>query len=142
MSGGHTRRANSVMPLRRGRLPLADKIAACERAFRAAGLPVVFRIASITEETELDAALAARGYEKEGKTSIRLLDLAPFDPATSTPTASNPTGDADLTALPTAAWLEAFARFDGMSADHRAIHRAIVEATPYEMAYAACRDGE
>ncbi len=111
---------------------MADKIAHCERAFRAEGLPVVFRIPSITEETALDGALAARGYAKEGKTSIRLLDLTVFDQ----------TGDAELTALPTEAWLDAFARFDGMSAAHRAMHRAIVDATPYEMAYAACRDGD
>ena len=126
-----------MTPLRRGRLPLADKIAHCERAFRAAGLPVVFRIPSITEETALDGALAARGYAKEGKTSIRLLDLTAFDQPGSTST-----GDPDLTAMPTEAWLDAFARFDGMSAAHRTMHRAIVEATPYEMAYAACRDGE
>jgi ribosomal protein S18 acetylase RimI-like enzyme len=120
------------MSLRRGRLPLADKIAACERVYRAEGLPVVFRIPSILEETELDAVLAVRGYGKGGKTSIRLCDLTRFD---------HP-GQAELTAMPTDAWLETFARFDGMSAAERATHRAIVEATPYAMAYAACRDGE
>ena len=121
-----------MTPLRRGRLPLSDKIATCERAFRAEGLPIVFRIPSITEETELDAALAARGYVKAGKTSIRLLDLAAFDQA----------GEAELTAMPTEAWLDTFARFDGLSPGHRAMHRAIVDATPYEMAFAAVRDGD
>src|SRR5579872_6902712 len=76
--GGYTRRANSVNPLDRGLIPLADKIVACERAFQAEGLPIVFRIPSISADTDVDAALAVRGYAKSGKTSVRLAGLAAF----------------------------------------------------------------
>jgi ribosomal protein S18 acetylase RimI-like enzyme len=108
-AGGHTRRSNSVNPLRRGRLVLADKIIACERAFRAEGLPPVFRIPSITPK----------------------LELARF----------NEPADAALEPAPSEAWLDAFARFDGLGPAHREVHRVIVAETPYETAFAAAYDG-
>jgi ribosomal protein S18 acetylase RimI-like enzyme len=129
-ASGRSRRANSVNPVRRGALPLIEKIPVCEQAFRAEGLPPVFRIPSITPEHGLDDALAARGYRKGGKTSIRLCDLAGLAES----------GGATLTDMPTGAWLDTFARFDGMSAAECAAHRAIVAATPYDMAFGAVHD--
>lgn len=131
--GGHTRRTNSVWPMRAGVLPVEQKIDACERAYDAAGLPIVFRIPSITPDHALDGALAARGYHKRDKTSIRLMALA------------------DLTAHPAAAvvleptladdWLAAFARFDGMTASECDSHRAIVARTSWPTMFGSIRDG-
>lgn len=60
-AAGHTRRANAVTPLYESRLPAAEKIPYCERLYRQAGLPVVFRLLSFGDPA-LDAALAERGY--------------------------------------------------------------------------------
>jgi ribosomal protein S18 acetylase RimI-like enzyme len=132
--GGYTRRANSVNPLDRGRMPLVDKIAACERAFQAKGLPIVFRIPSITADTDLDAALAARGYTKSGKTSVRLADLAGF------------TGDLDdrVELLPHGSddWRAALARFNRLSDAQRAGHRAITDVIEAPTMFAAARAGD
>jgi ribosomal protein S18 acetylase RimI-like enzyme len=119
--------------MRAGGLPLAQKIAACERAFEAEGVPIVFRIPSITPECGLDAALAARGYRKVDKTSIRLLDLAGFT--------LQPLGQVELEAHLTLDWLAAFARFDGMTPVECETHRAIVAATRHPTMFGAIRDG-
>jgi hypothetical protein len=129
---GYTRRANSVNPQRRGRLPLDEKLAACERAYQAEGLGLVFRIPSIAEEAELDAALAARGYRKADKTSVRLLDLAAFE---------GDAADAALVAAPSAAWLAALARFNAMTAAQQAAHRAILGAVAEPARFAAVEEG-
>jgi ribosomal protein S18 acetylase RimI-like enzyme len=129
---GYTRRANSVNPLRRGRLPLDEKLAACERAYRAEGLELVFRIPSVAEESELDAALAARGYAKADKTSVRLLDLAAFDDDAADPALAVPLSEG---------WLAALARFNAMTDDQKAAHRAILGALAAPARFAAVEEG-
>jgi len=132
--GGYTRRANSVNPLDRGLIPLADKIVACERAFQAEGLPIVFRIPSISADTDVDAALAVRGYAKSGKTSVRLAGLAAF------------TGDLDgrveLAPRGSDDWRTALARFNRLSAAQCAGHRAITDVIEAPTMFAAARAGD
>jgi len=125
---GYTKRANSIQPLQRGRLPLDQKLAACEQAYRAEGLPLIFRIPSIAEEAELDSALAARGYHKAEKTSIRLLDLAWFDDIGAELALAGPLSDG---------WLAALARFNAMTAAQQSAHRAILGALVDPARYAA-----
>jgi ribosomal protein S18 acetylase RimI-like enzyme len=111
---------------------LDDKIPTCERAFAEQGLPIVFRIPSITEDTAVDGALATRGYTKFEKTSVRLLDLAGFD------------GDgAGVAVAPTAsdAWRAALARFNGLTDTQQRSHRAILDAIAAPTCFAAWLDG-
>jgi len=72
---GYTRRCNSITPVERGTRPLADKIAACEAAYAARHIPVVFRLPSTIATEELDGALAERNYYSADKTSIRVMAL-------------------------------------------------------------------
>ena len=58
---GHTRRANSINPLRQGSRDLRNKIADCEAAYRAQGLSAIFRISTLAERG-LDEMLRALGY--------------------------------------------------------------------------------
>ena len=130
---GHTRRANSVWPMRPGRLPLDQKIAACEQAFRDAGLPAVFHMASISAEPDLDDALAAHGYAKVDKTSIRLAPLAGVG-------VEHQAGVV-LEAALSAAWLDALAGFNRLTPTQSAAHRAIVGMTRHPTMFGAIRDG-
>ena len=116
-----------------GAVSLDTKITACERAYAAAGLPTVFRIPSITPDRALDAVLAARGYGKADKTSIRVADLADFTEPAAIPVTLEPTLSQD--------WLATFARFDGMTPQASAAHRAIVAATRHPTMFASVRDG-
>lgn len=133
-SRGYTRRANSVNPARHGQLPLAEKIATCERAFDDAGLPIVFRIPSIVADVELDAELAARGYTKSGKTSVRLADLADFTDDLDPRVALVPRASDD--------WRAALARFNGLTDAQREGHRAITDVIASPTMFAAARAGD
>src|SRR5690242_3932422 len=46
---GHTRRANSINPRWQGSRDLRQKTADCEAAYRARGLPAIFRISGLAE---------------------------------------------------------------------------------------------
>ncbi len=74
-SGGYTRRANSVNPLYPSAIPLEEKVAACERLYRAKGLGVIFKLTAASCPPGLDAFLSERGYASDAETSVQLLDL-------------------------------------------------------------------
>jgi ribosomal protein S18 acetylase RimI-like enzyme len=116
---GFTRRANSVNPLHPGRLDVAEKLARCEAAYRAQGLPVVFRITPLADPPGLDALLAARGYGREGETRVQLLD--PLRGAASDPACT-------LADVLDERWLEPFAELDEAPLSQRAARRAILAA--------------
>ncbi len=69
-SPGKARRARCVNAVATGRLPLEQKLALAEQVFREAGLPMVVRITRFTLPPELDAELAARGWERLDDTRV------------------------------------------------------------------------
>jgi GNAT superfamily N-acetyltransferase len=71
---GFTRRANSVLPLYPGTLPLEERIVRCEALQVRAGLPPCFKIFPETEPAGLDGVLDQRGYGKVGPGSTRTLE--------------------------------------------------------------------
>lgn len=78
MSGGYTRRANSVQTFGACTQPLAQKIAYCERLYRDHGLPATFKMTAASQPPTLDQELEARGYRAEASTSVQTCALAPF----------------------------------------------------------------
>jgi N-acetylglutamate synthase len=117
---GHTRRANSVNPLRPGSRDLREKIAYCEAVYRAQGLPVIFRI-SAAAERGLDEMLGALGYgPREDETCViyRPLDSGEING-----------GDADVCEhAPSEEWLDAHARCTGNSETAQRAQRKILHA--------------
>ena len=71
---GYSRRANSVNPVYESRLNPAEKITQCEAIYAAQGLPPIFRITPLAQPTDLDARLAARGYQQDALTGVWLLE--------------------------------------------------------------------
>ena len=59
---GKAKRARSVNAHFGSTLPLAEKIAHCERLYARHGLPTLFRITPFAQPENLEAELAARGY--------------------------------------------------------------------------------
>jgi N-acetylglutamate synthase len=131
LSGGYTRRANSVHPLAAGRESLADKIARCETLYEEAGLPTIFRIPSIAEPG-LDAVLDARGYcPAEDETRVVSLDFARRPPRD---------GGAEwVENAPGAEWLEAHARCSGSSTRAQQEQRDILHALAVPAVFAGLR---
>lgn len=69
-SGGPTRRGNSISTLDfTGVAPVEQRIAEAEAWYQARGQAPVFQLGPCVQPKELDALLAARGYEKSGATA-------------------------------------------------------------------------
>ena len=74
-ANGHTKLANSVIPLYDANLPVTQKIDMVERLYRQRGLASIFKLTPWMQPTDLDARLADRGYRVVDPTSIRVSDL-------------------------------------------------------------------
>ena len=76
VSPGKARRARSVNAHFGSTLPIADKIAYCERLYRARDLPMLFRITPFVQPASLAQELAARGYAAFDPTFVQVAPLA------------------------------------------------------------------
>jgi ribosomal protein S18 acetylase RimI-like enzyme len=65
LSGGGTRRANSVLPLAWTGGSFEAAMGAVEAAYRAQGTRAYVQVSTASQPTDLDARLAARGYASE-----------------------------------------------------------------------------
>ena len=72
-SPGKAKRARCINALSTGRLALVDKLARCERAYAASGLPMIVRITPFSEPPELDLTLEAMGLHRFDDTRVMLL---------------------------------------------------------------------
>jgi ribosomal protein S18 acetylase RimI-like enzyme len=86
LSAGKARRARSVNAHFGSTLPLADKIAYCERVFARHGLPLLFRMTPFAQPAGLASELAARGFAAFDETLVQALAL---DRAVEAPPAVN-----------------------------------------------------
>jgi N-acetylglutamate synthase len=75
LAPGKAKRARSVNAHFGSTLPLARKIAYCERVYAAHGLPVLYRITPFVQPAELDAQLAAAGYHAFDSTLVQVASL-------------------------------------------------------------------
>jgi GNAT superfamily N-acetyltransferase len=102
VSPGKAKRARSVNAHFTSSLPVADKIAHCERVYAARGFPVLFRITPFVQPPDLDAALAARGYEAHETTLVQVVPLARAPEAGALP-------DLEITSPPAGVFADAVA---------------------------------
>lgn len=129
-SDGLTRRANSVNPISPGSNDLQEKVALCERLYRAQGLPTIFRLPAIIEP-DLDSVLERRGYHAEGETCVFFLDLNTY--------ASDRNVGVELLSRPSAEWLSALARCQRQSEQQQSTYRRIIETIAVPLVCAASR---
>lgn len=101
---GHTKRANSVNPTYPSTGDVETKITRAEGWFRARGLPPIFRVTPLAEPADLDARLAARGYEAfETSRALHNPELGAIAPA------ELPAGvSLRVDARPDQGWLDAY----------------------------------
>jgi GNAT superfamily N-acetyltransferase len=76
VSPGKARRARSINAHFGSTLPIGDKIAYCERLYRARDLPVLFRITPFVHPANLEAELNARGYASFDPTYVQVTALS------------------------------------------------------------------
>ena len=73
---GKAKRARSINAVASGRLPLAEKLRRAATIYRDASLPLVVRITPFSQPAELDAELAAAGYERFDDTHVMAAAVA------------------------------------------------------------------
>ena len=127
---GKAKRARSVNAVYPSTMELDTKLAYCERLYRSANLPAIFRITPFSEPADLDARLAARGYERFDATAVEAADI---DPAH--------LREASVETMELPDWVDAVGALRGSPREHRASHLARLLGMPLAMRAVAIRDG-
>jgi GNAT superfamily N-acetyltransferase len=135
VSPGKAKRARSVNPHFGSSLPLPGKIAYCERIYEERGLPALFRITPFAQPHDLEAALAAQGYDVFEETWVQ---TAPLDRPPDVP---EPADDVDLTAPDVPAFVEAAGELRGSPSEQRAAHRERLEHAVMQRRFVVVRAG-
>jgi ribosomal protein S18 acetylase RimI-like enzyme len=123
LSRGFTKRANSVVPLGRGVLPIAKKLEFCASVYRRAGLDTMFRLASVHPLDDLDARLEADGWTLIDPTLVLACDAAGVPPRGQTPSSN---AESRFVELDLDRWLAAYSRLSSLPAEAHPLHRALL----------------
>jgi ribosomal protein S18 acetylase RimI-like enzyme len=119
---GKAKRARSVNAVYPSTVPLDEKIAYCERLYRAAALPAIFRITPFSEPRELDRELERRGYARFDATAV---EAAAID--------RSRLGEPEAQAMDLSSWVEAVGALRQSPIAHRSAHLARLQGMPLEM---------
>ena len=131
LSGGYTKRANSVNALSPG-ASFDGVHDAAVALYARHGLPAVFRLSPLAPP-EADQALADAGYQHFDPSLVLHRPLA-------ADSAAQPGGGTSVSMSPSAAWLDGFAAANGVAPHHRALHRQMLDAIAHPAAYALQHD--
>lgn len=132
---GYTRRANSVSPLYDQPGSLEERVRTCEDLYRGQDLPVVFKMTEASLPANLEAFLAARGYQAEARTSVQLLDLSGWP--------INAEGDRQSTSISLSDWLPIHSGMRGLDDRKTSIHGRMLSLLLVDACFAALVvDGE
>ncbi len=119
MLRGKAKRARSVNAVYASALPLAEKIAYCERLYGGARVPALFRITPFSTPPDLDAELGRRGYGRFDNTVVESarIDLARL-------------GEGNADTMELRPWIDAVGSLRGSPETHRAAHFARIDGMP------------
>ncbi len=135
VSPGVAKRGRSVNAHFGSSLPLAGKLAYCENVYARHGLPTLFRITPFVQPADLEAALAARGYEVFGETLVQAVALE-------RPPALPEHDDAvEVEAPDTPAFVDAVGDLRESTPAQREAHRERLMNSPLGKRYAVVRAG-
>jgi ribosomal protein S18 acetylase RimI-like enzyme len=127
MSGGRTRRTNSVNPLRAERHDPRAVLEAAQALYGAQGQDTLFRIPSMADGA--DRALEEAGFAFEGETCTLIADLWGID--------ADWDHGVELTTKPTGEWLKAKARLTPLPEPDQWIYEAMLGAIVAPRAFAS-----
>ena len=116
---GKAKRARSVNAVYESRLPLDTKIGFCERLYKQAGVPALFRITPFVTPPDLDSRLEGRGYQRFDPTAVEAAEIDPSRLA-----------NASAESMELRAWVEAVSDLRAAPPEHRAAHFARIDGMP------------
>ncbi|MBS0540495.1 MAG: GNAT family N-acetyltransferase [Proteobacteria bacterium] len=132
LSGGYTKRANSINALEPEAQFTPEMKNALEAPYLAAGLPPVWRLTPLAP-ANADAALAAAGYRRIDES---LVQQAPLDGRY----AMDP--EVRIDAAPSPAWLAGFADLSPVAPKHRETMGRMLRSIAAPVAFASVADAE
>lgn len=133
LSGGYTKRANSVNALVPG-APFDGVREAAAALYARHGLPAVFRISPLAP-AEADKELAEAGYQHFDPSLVLHRPLARGGVA-------QPDGSTLISTSPSNAWLEGFAAANSVPLHHRALHNSMLDNIAHPAAFALQHDDQ
>lgn len=128
LSGGYTKRANSVNAAEAG-ASFEGVRGAAETFYAQQGLPAVFRLSPLAPP-EADRELADAGYAFFDRTQVARASLS----------AAAQHAAVDISAAPSADWLDGFAAANDVASVHQEIHHAMVRSIALPSTFATLRD--
>lgn len=131
---GMTRRANSVLPLRQGKLSTGEKLDMVERFYARANQPARFQVSPACAPHDLPDVLAARGYQVDTTTSVQVADVP-----TVLERAKAKPFEVWLQKAVTPAWLEHETLFAHPERAQNPTYRSLFEALPNPSTFASLR---
>ncbi len=132
LSGGYTKRANSINALEEGALFTPDVRNALEAPYRERGQPAIWRLTPLAPP-QTDDALAAAGYRRIDES---LVQVAPLDGRF----AMDP--EVQIATAPSPAWLAGFAELSPVAPPHRTTMARMLGAIAAPAAFASVEDAE
>jgi GNAT superfamily N-acetyltransferase len=132
MSKGHSRRANSVQTFGASKQSVQEKISYCERLYRQNNLLVVFKMTPASKPANLDTELEARGYHREGRTSVQTSALDPFGAAPSENVRISEQWDDE--------WYDSYCQMNSLTAASRETLKTMLRLVLPQTAYASVGD--
>lgn len=133
---GYTRRANSITPLAASSLPLAHKVACCQRRYDQQGIEPVFRIIDRGPAQEVDSWLAAAGWDQRDPTLVLWRPLGVAVAAAQAHTAAD-----GVAALAIDDWIDAFASITGDGRDQGAHREILLRVAAHSLRLTVHREG-
>ena len=127
-ASGGSLRANSVSALAFHGGDFAAAVAEIERRYRCKGAPCRFNITEVSAPSDLDARLAAMGYERGEPHATMAKAVA---------AANRAPADVELSTEPTPEWLAIY--LSGLTPNRRAVAPAILAGIPAPRRFFACR---
>jgi N-acetylglutamate synthase len=119
---GRTKRARSVNAVYPSAVSLEEKIDYCERLYREAALPALFRLTPFSQPPDLDAELDRRGYVRFEATAV---ECTPIDRGL--------LGEPEAQPMELSSWVEAVGQLRQSPIAHRSAHLAQLQAMPLTM---------
>ena len=125
MTGGNSKRVNSVNVNKRSTLPLVDKIKKCEHLYAQHGLPIIFRTPEPFTSPELRQALINGGYHEFDTTFVLGQEIGVREDLS---------GEASDRILPTEDWLQVRSWVTGTPLVELVYHAAVLNVIMPEKA--------
>jgi GNAT superfamily N-acetyltransferase len=121
---GKARRARCINALVEGLLPLQQKLALASEVYKAAGLPMIFRLSRFSQPAGLDAELDRQGYGLVDETRVMI-----SQPLAAAPARALPAG-VRWEPLNGAAFAEVVGHLRGSPPEHRSSHALRLAHSP------------